>query len=51
MSRRKIYVRGERCWAYLHDVNQCGVHLILDAFRQATLVWGGIYANPFAGEV
>jgi len=43
-----VWGNGGRCWAFLHDFDERGVRLILDACRQATLDRRGAYANPFA---
>lgn len=44
-----VWGRNGNCWAFLHDFDERGVRLILDACRQATFERRGNYANPFAG--
>lgn len=44
-----VWGRDDRCWAFLHDFDERGIRLILDACRQATFERRGPYANPFSG--
>jgi len=45
-----VWGRGERCFCFLHDLDERAIRLILDACRQATFERRGAYANPFAGQ-
>ena len=42
-----VWGRNGRCWAFLHDFDERGIRLILEACRQATYERRGEYANPF----
>ena len=42
-----VWGHGDRCWAFLHDFDERGIRLIIDACRQVTYERRG--PNPFAG--
>jgi len=44
-----VWGDGDRCWAFLHDFDERGIRLLLDACRQATDDRRGAYARPFGG--
>ena len=44
-----VWGDGDRCWAFLHDFDERGIRLIIDACRQATSERRGAYARPFDG--
>ncbi len=45
-----VWGRNGRCWAFLHDFDEHGIRLILNACRQATYERRGPCVNPFAGR-
>ena len=45
-----VWGRHGRCWAFLHDFDERGIRLILEACRQATYERRGVFVNPFAGQ-
>lgn len=45
-----VWGRHGRFWAFLHDFDERGIRLILEACRQATYERRGAYTNPFVGR-